>query len=86
MLPLWATLAMSLLVLLFTVGAFSFAVAIFWMLVARTVCSITRPKTWLGLVGAWIFFGGFALMFGYGAYETSSVIIDGLIGRVADAW
>ena len=81
MFPLWATVIMSLLILFWTIGALSFAVAICWLLLVRLGDAIKHPSKLLGTLIAIVIFGGFAVLFGMGAYEVSSDIIDGLIGR-----
>jgi len=81
MFPLWATVIMSLLILFFTTAALSFAIAILGMLLIRLGFAIRHPSKLLGTLGAVVVFGGFAVLFGMGAYHLSSDIIDGLIGR-----
>ena len=84
MFPLWATLVMSLLILLFTLAGLSIAVAIWCMLLYRLGADIwdmafaKLPFTLLSIV----VFGFFAYLLGSASFETSAAVIDGLIGRL----
>lgn len=81
MLPLWATCIMSFLMLLFAVAGVSFAAALILFCVARVLRAVVYLRDMPSALLTLIVLGTFAWMFGWGAYELGSSIIDGLIGR-----
>jgi hypothetical protein len=85
--PLWATLLMALLTLVFTITGLSIALAIWGMLIIRLAANVAKLEAGkiLGTLLAILFFGGFATLLGLASYETSAAIIDGVIARLASA-
>jgi hypothetical protein len=87
MFPLWATTILSVFLLLFAIPACAMAVAIWCRLIYYLALDLweLNVEQLLGDVIVIIFMGGFATLFGYGAFELGSTVIDGLIGRYANA-
>lgn len=84
--PLWASTIIALLLLCFAVPGLSMALAIVGMLVLRVLEDVykMRFQQFIGGVITLVVGGAFVSMFGYGAYEFGSQVIDGLIGRYID--
>ena len=82
MLPLWATFIMSFLMLLFAVAGLSFSMALILLCAGRIVRAFRYWRDMPAAILTGVIIGGFAWMFGWGAYELGSAIIDGLIGRI----
>jgi len=91
MLPLWATAVFTVIMLLFTTAILAMCLVIWGALLVRlwfTFTPYTRAsgrhlKSIAGTVLAIVLFGSFAWVFGVGAYEVSSMVIDGMINRIA---
>ncbi len=81
MMPLWASVVISLFILLFTIAIFAMCLTVWGMLLIRLAYSFRHLKTIFGTILAILFFGSFTLVFGVGAYTVSSMVIDGLIAR-----
>lgn len=81
MLPLWVTCIMSFLMLLFAVAGVSFALAIIGLCVVRILRAFVYWRDMPAAILTGVVLGAFAWMFGFGAYELGSAIVDGLIGR-----
>ncbi len=82
MLPLWATVIFTVLMLLFTTAILALCLAIWGMLLVRLAFTFRHLNTITGTILAIIFYGSFATVFGVGAYKVSSMVIDGMIARV----
>ena len=88
MFPLWATTLLALFILLFAVPACAMAVVI-WVRIIKALVDDLLEMNREQLIGdafTIVFLGGFAVMFGWGAFELGSTVIDGLIGRYVDAF
>lgn len=83
MLPWPAALLVALILLAFTIPVLTFALGIGALLVTRLVGDVYH-RSWRNLpatVLSCAIMGGFAYMFGSGAYRVGSSVIDGLILR-----
>ena len=83
MLPLWATVIFTVIMLLFMTAILALCLVIWGALLVRLAYSFRHLKTITGTFLAIIFFGSFAWVFGIGAYKVSSMVIDGMIARIA---
>lgn len=86
MFPLWATTILALFLLLFSVPVVAIAVAVWVRLIAYLLIDLyeMRIEQLFSDVLALLFFGTFATIIGWGAYEMGSTVIDGLIGRYVE--
>lgn len=86
MFPLWATTILALFLLMFSIPVAAIAVAVWIRLVVYLLIDLYEMnfEQLIGDVLAILFLGSFATMFGWGAFEMGSTIIDGLIGRYVE--
>ncbi len=68
-------------VLIFAIPVLAFAICIEVMILWRLVMTLTRPAKLAGGLFTAAILGPFAYMFGYGAYQLSSAVINGFISR-----
>ena len=83
MFPIWATVVFTIIMLLFTTAILALCLVIWAALLIRLAYSFRHLKTFAGAILAIIFFGSFAWVFGIGAWRVSSMVIDGMIARIA---
>jgi hypothetical protein len=69
--------------LLITTAILALCFAIWAALLFRLAYSFRHLKSFTGAVIAIMAFGSFAWVFGVGAYKVSSMVIDGMIARIA---
>ncbi len=84
MLPLWATVVFTVIMLLIVTAILALCLCVWAALLYRLAVSFRHLKTIAGTILAIIFFGSFAWVFGIGAYRVSSMVIDGMIARIAE--
>ncbi|MEE9366022.1 MAG: hypothetical protein V3W44_04970 [Dehalococcoidales bacterium] len=83
MFPLWATVIFTIIMLLFTTAILALCLVIWGALLVRLAYTFRYLKAGTGTILAIIFFGSFAWVFGVGAWKISSMVIDGMIARIA---
>ncbi len=85
MFPLWVTAVFTVIMLLLATAILALCLVIWGALLCRLWITFWGRywKSIPGTILAIIFFGSFALVFGIGAYKVSSMVIDGIIARIA---
>ncbi len=81
--PLWATAIFTVIMLLFTTAILALCLVIWGALLMRLAYTFRYLTSITGTILAIIFYGSFAWVFGIGAYKVSSMVIDGMISRIA---
>ncbi|MEE9365362.1 MAG: hypothetical protein V3W44_01640, partial [Dehalococcoidales bacterium] len=70
MMPMWATVVFTIIMLLFTTAILALCLVIWGALLIRLGYSFRHLQTMSGTVLAIIFFGSFAWVFGIGAWKV----------------
>jgi len=85
MFPIWASAMFTIIILLISTTILALCLAIWAILLYRMWLNFWSRywKTIPGTIVAIVVFGSFALVFGIGAYNVSSMVIDGMIARIA---
>ena len=83
MFPLWATVVFTIIMLLFTTAILAMCLVMWGALLYRLAFSFRYLKGITGAIISVVAYGSFAWVFGVGAYKVSSMVIDGMIARIA---